>query len=89
MPYRAYYYIYINDIIIFNKITEEYVRYIDYILSLLKEINLGINLKKSFFGYPIVQLLGFKVNGLGLYIIAERVKAIFKLKISKILNTLE
>ncbi|KAK3983762.1 hypothetical protein QBC44DRAFT_225015, partial [Cladorrhinum sp. PSN332] len=56
---------------------------------LLKEINLGINLKKSFFNYLIVQLLGFKINRLSLYTTAERIKAISKLKIPEILDALE
>jgi hypothetical protein len=68
---------------------EEYIRYVLAILKLFEDINLGINPKKSFFGFPSIQLLGFKVNSLGLLIIDDRIVAIVKLKILEILDILE
>ena len=49
--FRRFYRAYINDIIIFSRMVEEYIRYVLAILKLFEDINLGINPKKSFFGF--------------------------------------
>ena len=41
------------------------------VLKLFEDINLGINLSKSFFNFLSIRLLGFKVDGLGLSIIND------------------
>ena len=41
--------------------------------------NITISLTKSFIGYPLVNLLGFQVNGFGYSTIANKVKAFYNL----------
>ena len=48
-----------------------------------------MGLNKSFFGFPLIQLLGFKINGFGLFITANRVKTIRKIKILTIFDALK
>jgi hypothetical protein len=52
-------------------------------------VNLGINPKKSFFGYLLVYLLGFLVDGFGLSTIEERTAAIAAIKMPETLDDLE
>jgi len=54
--------VYLNDIFIFNKILEEYKKYIYFILIILKQPNLYINTYKSTFYSQKVDYLGFKIR---------------------------
>ncbi len=54
--------IYLNDIFIFNKTLEEYKEYIYFVLTILKQIDLYINIYKSTFYNQEINYLGFKIR---------------------------
>lgn len=87
--HRAYALAYIDDVIVFSDTPEDHLGQLTRILNLFEEVNLGINPRKSFFGFPSVQTLGFKVDGLEISTSPDRVEAIAKLKMPTTLDTLE
>ncbi len=54
--------VYLNDIFIFNKILKEYKKHIYFILIILKQINLYINIYKSIFYSQKIDYLRFKIK---------------------------
>jgi len=54
--------IYLNEIFIFSKILEEYKKYIHLILTVLKQTNLYINVRKSIFYSQEIDYLKFKIR---------------------------
>ncbi len=55
--YKSFIWCYIDDIIIFFKIFEEYVEYFDIILGLFDRLGMTIKEIKIFLGYPSIILL--------------------------------
>ena len=88
-PYKPFARCYIDDIIIFSKIFEEYVEYLDTILKLFDRLGMMIKEVKTFLGYPSIILLGQRINGFGITISKERTAAIRNLIFLKILKNLE
>ncbi len=54
--------VYLNNIFIFNKILEKYKKHIYFILTILKQANLYINIYKSIFHSQKIDYLGFKIK---------------------------
>jgi len=54
--------IYLDDILIFNKILEEHKEYIHFILITLEQANLYINIYKSIFYNQKIDYLRFKIR---------------------------
>ncbi len=54
--------VYLNNILIFNKILKKYKKYIYFILTTLKQANLYINIRKSTFYNQEIDYLGFKIR---------------------------
>ncbi len=54
--------IYLDDIFIFNKTLKEYKEYIHFILIILEQTNLYINIYKSIFYNQEINYLGFKIK---------------------------
>src|SRR6266699_1718929 len=54
--------VYLNDIFIFNKILEEHKEYIHFILIILKQTNLYINIYKNIFYNKEIDYLRFKIR---------------------------
>ncbi len=54
--------VYLDDIFIFNKILKEYKGYIYFILIVLEQINLYVNIYKSIFYSQKIDYLGFKIR---------------------------
>ncbi len=54
--------VYLNDIFIFNKTLKKYKKYIYFILTILKQINLYINICKNIFYNQEIDYLGFKIK---------------------------
>ena len=71
--YNDYYRAFINDIIIFLDIFNDYIKHLKDIFSLFREKNININLKKSYIGYPTVELLGYYIDVLRIYSIEDRI----------------
>ena len=87
--YTDYCRAFIDDIVIYFNSLEEYERYLRRIFKLFLSKNIAISPSKSFVGYPNVELLGFRVDGLGLSITADRVKAFRILEFPDTLKALE
>ncbi|AEO59605.1 hypothetical protein MYCTH_2067066, partial [Thermothelomyces thermophilus ATCC 42464] len=64
--YSFYYYTFINDIVIFLDIAEDYIRYLKTIFNLFRKKNIAISPTKLYIGYLNVELLGFRVDSLSL-----------------------
>ncbi|MBW0480630.1 hypothetical protein O181_020345 [Austropuccinia psidii MF-1] len=69
---------YIDDIIIYSETREDYVQYIDRVLSKFTPINLKISLKKYNFGQQELLDLGHKVSRLSLAIDQNKVAAVLQ-----------
>src|SRR6266566_1651745 len=54
--------VYLNDIFIFSKILEKYKKYIYFILTILEQANLYVNIYKSIFYSQKIDYLGFKIK---------------------------
>ena len=80
---------YIDDIIIFSRDKDEYLNYIDQVLSALKAFSISLFIKKCHFSYLSVDLLGHHVSRLKYSTLAEKVKAIRKKAFSKTLKKLK
>ena len=80
---------FVNDIIIFSETFKDYKCYLDKIFWLFVFKNIAIALMKFFIGYPLVDLLGFCVNGFGYSITAQKIKAFKDLVFPKRLKALE
>jgi hypothetical protein len=52
--YRDFARVFINDIVIFSKIADEYVYYLRQVFSLFANIGLSFSLMKSFLAYPSI-----------------------------------
>jgi hypothetical protein len=81
--------VFINDIIIYSRILIEHVDHLKQIFSILIHNEIFVNLKKIFLEYFSIQLFDQKMNSLDLTIDEEKLKAIVKLKFSRILKQLE
>ena len=54
--------VYLDNIFIFNKTLEEYKKHIYFILTILKQANLYINIYKNIFYNQKIDYLGFKIR---------------------------
>ena len=70
--------IYFDDIFIFSKTKEEYVKYIKKILTALAEKNLRVNLKKCEWHKKKVEFFKFRVEKYGIRILLKKIKIILK-----------
>jgi hypothetical protein len=80
---------FIDDIVIFSDSEEDHLRHLRTIFDLFCRKNIAISPTKSYLGYPDVELLGFRVNGLGLSTTKERVAAFRNLAFPDQLKALE
>src|SRR6266511_4486134 len=87
--YKPFARCYIDDIIIFSKIFEEYVKYFDIILGLFDRLGMMIKGVKIFLDYLLIILLGQRVNGFGIATSEEWTVAIRNLAFLKMLKDLE
>lgn len=68
---------------------DEYIKYLNTIFNLFVLKNIVLSPKKSYLGYPSIELLGFYVNGFGLSITKERFQAFKNLVFLNNLNALK
>ena len=87
--YKVYARAYIDDVVIYSETLEEHVKHLRAIFGLFAKFNISINSKKAFLGYPSVNLLGQKVDSLGLSTSDEKLKAISRLSFPHTLSLLE
>ena len=87
--YSYYYKAFINDIIIFSNNVEQYEQYLKTIFQLFLSKNIAISPIKLYIAYLDVELLGFRVNSLGLTTTKECVVAFYNLAFLDLLKALE
>ena len=68
--------VYINDIIIFNYISEKYLKYVNIILTKLKESEISLFMKKCHFIYLSIKLLEHHILRLKHITEEEKIEAI-------------
>ncbi|GBG92871.1 hypothetical protein CBR_g57598 [Chara braunii] len=68
--------VYLDDILIFSKSMDEYVKHLEEVLQVLKEAQLHLNLEKSEFGWDSVIYLGHRLSANGLEPEATKVEVI-------------
>jgi hypothetical protein len=88
-PHRAFATAFIDDMIVFSDSAAEHIRHLRTVFKLFQDKNISLSSKKSFLGYPSVELLGFRVDGLGLYNTSDRIKTIRELRFPATLQQLE
>jgi len=88
-PYRKFIRCFIDDIVIFSKTAAEHILHLRQILALFAEMRLWLSADKSFLAYPSVELLGHRVNGLGMTTTAQKVAAIRNITFPDSLKALE
>ena len=87
--HRKYTRAYINDIVIFFATLDEHIRHLRAVFATLLEFDICLSSKKSFLGYPSIQLLGQRVDALGLVSAHDKLDAIARLAFPKILRQLD
>ncbi|KAH6603966.1 hypothetical protein Trco_007412 [Trichoderma cornu-damae] len=88
-PYRHFARAYIDDVVISSDTFEEHCQHLHQIFALFAQLRLAISPSKTFCAYPSVQLLGFKVDALGLSTTQERIDSIAKIQMPTNLADLE
>ena len=87
---HSYYYkVFIDDIVIFSDNIEQYEQYLKTIFQLFLLKNIAISPTKLYIVYLDIELLGFRVNSLGLTTTKERVIAFYNLAFLDSLKALE
>lgn len=87
--FRKFVRAYVDDVVVYFKTLEEYLNHLRQIFNLFVESGISVNPKKAFLGYPSVQLLGQKVDSLGLWTAEDKLQAIAKLSFPETLAKLE
>jgi hypothetical protein len=68
--------VYLDDILIFNRMWEEHMRHIQQVLSTLRQHKLYANLEKFSFGMNRVQYLGYIVDEHGVHVDPAKIQVI-------------
>ena len=73
---NKFYAVYIDDILIFSLIREEYIKHVKAILSKLQEAGLQVDIRKSEFFVEKTKFLGLIISKNSLQIDLEKIKVI-------------
>jgi hypothetical protein len=88
-PYRQFARCYVDDIVIFFKIYEEYIEYLNTIFELFNRIEITFKNFKIYFDYFSIIFLGQRVNELDMTCAENRIAAFKNLQFPQILKNLE
>ena len=80
---------YIDDLVVALDSLAEHISYLHELLSILQEYNIRLEPKKSFVGFPSVNLLGQRVDSLGMITMEEKLRAVLSLDFPCTLKELE
>jgi hypothetical protein len=75
-PYRQFARYYVDDIIIFFKIFEEYIEYLNIIFELFNRIGITLKNLKFYFDYSSIILLKQRINGLDITCVENYIAAL-------------
>lgn len=80
---------YINDLVVASDSLAKHISHLHKLLSILQEYNIRLEPKKSFVGFPSINLLGQRVDSLGITTIEEKLRAVLSLDFPHTLKELE
>ena len=80
---------YVDDVVVFSKSFEQHLYDLEEVMSLMQNAGITLRASKAHVGYQSVELLGYKVNRLGLSNTRQRIRAIKALKPPGTLKQLE
>ena len=87
--YREFVKIYVNDIVIFNRILKKHIAHFHVVFQLLNFYDINLSSKKFFLDYSIVALFDQKINVFDFTTAVDKLKIIFKLNFFYILKKLK
>jgi hypothetical protein len=87
--YRQFVRCYIDDIVIFSKIFEKYIEYLDAIFELFNRIGITFKNSKIYLGYPSIILLKQRMNGLNIIYAENRIAALKNFQVPQTLKNLK
>ncbi len=79
-PHKDYIKYYIDDIVIFSKIFEQYIEHLNTIFELFDALGITLKNIKTYLDYPSIILLGQRVDDFGIFYTKERITAIRELE---------
>jgi hypothetical protein len=88
-PYRQFVRCYVDDIIIFFKIFEEYIEYLNTIFELFNRIGITLKDLKIYLDYSSIILLEQRVNELNMTCAEDRIAVLKDFQFPQILKDLE
>ena len=88
-PFQTFATAFVDDIVIFSDNEEDHLEHLEKIFDLFTWLNITLSPTKNFLEYPSVELLSFKVDGMGLTNTEGRVKAISVMEFLRTLQALE
>ena len=87
--YRVFAKIYVDDIVVFNRILKKHLNYLRQIFQLLNFYDIRLSSKKSFLNYSIVVLFDQKIDVFDFIIVVDKLTTIVNLKFSYTLKNLK
>ena len=87
--YKEFARTYVNDIIIYNRILKEYLKYLITVFQLFRNKRVSLFSIKSYLNYSSIILLKQRINNLNMFTFAEKIIAITFLRFSYILRDLK
>ena len=88
-PFKDFTKAYVDDIIIFSHTLQEHLTHLRKVFSLFQEKRVSLSPRKSYLGYPSVNLLGQHVDSLGMATSADKICAIKAIDFPRSLRDLE
>ncbi len=86
---RPYARAYVDDIVIFSNTLEEHLNHLHNVFGVLDKMGICLSPEKSYLAYPSVQLLGQRVDALGLATSEDKLAAISRIRFPLSLSQLE
>ena len=80
---------FVDDVVIYSRTLDEHIQHLRQVFTAFDELNLTVSGKKSFIGYPSIELLGQRVDGFGVYTSEQKLSAIAKLNFPTTVKDLE
>ena len=87
--FHVFIWIYINNIIIFSQILNDYLNHLYQLFFLLSQYNIVINSKKAYIDFLTIWLLEQKISLLDFFTMQDKIETIVKLNFSKNLKNLK
>ena len=78
--YRVFARVYVDNIVVFNKILKKHLKYLTKMFELFRRLNIALKFFKTFLNYSIVVLLEQKIYNFEFITTQKKLKIIFKLQ---------